>query len=197
MLILWDVDDVLNQLMGEWLHFWHQKQQGKKNTNEFAEITQNPPHQILGISIAEYLESLDEFRNSNSGRNLSPNPKVLNWFEEFGDKYVHFALTARPKETMPVQAAWVYDHFGRWIHSVVSVNPSRPGSECPVHRVFSNKASFIQWLDRPTVLIDDSEENIRTAKEHCQTVLLFPQPWNSSNQTPEEVLLELNQVLQE
>jgi len=197
MLILWDVDDVLNQLMGEWLYFWHQKQQGKTNTNEFAEITQNPPHQILGISIAEYLESLDEFRNSNFGRNLSPNPKVLNWFEEFGDEYVHFALTARPKDTMPTQAAWVYEHFGRWIHSVVSVNPSRPGPECPVHRVFSNKASFVQWLDKPMVLIDDSEENIRTAKEHCQTVLLFPQPWNSSNQTAEEVLLELNQVLQE
>jgi len=197
MLILWDVDDVLNQLMDEWLSFWKNSQPHETPATQISQITKNPPNQILGISIEEYLASLDEFRNSDLGRNLSPNPKVLHWFEEFGDKYVHFALTARPKETMPTQAAWIYEHFGKWIHSVVSVNPSRPGLECSGHRVFSNKASFVQWLDKPTVLIDDSEENIRTAKEHCQTVLLFPQPWNSSNQTAEELLLKLNQVPQE
>lgn len=196
MLILWDVDDVLNQLMDEWLGFWQNSQQFERRTTQIFQITKNPPNQILGISIEEYLESLDEFRNSKLGRDLSPNPKVLNWFEEFGDQYVHIALTARPKETMPTQAAWVYEHFGRWIHSVVSVNPSRPGLEYPVHSVFSNKASFVQWLDKPTVLIDDSEENIRKAKKHCRKVLLFPQPWNSCTQSVERVLIELNQILE-
>ena len=196
MLILWDVDDVLNQLMSEWFSFWQQHQKIEAALVEISQITSNPPNQVLGIPLEKYLQSLDEFRNSSLGKHLTPHPQVLNWFEEFGDKSIHIALTARPSETMSNQSAWVYEHFGRWIHSVVSVNPCRSGSESRRPPEFSSKGSFIKWLDKPSILIDDNEDNIRDAREYCLRAFLFPQPWNSSDQATKDVLDDLSQFLQ-
>lgn len=196
MLIFWDVDDVLNQLMSEWFSFWQQHQKIEAALVEISQITANPPNQVLGIPLEKYLQSLDEFRNSSLGKHLTPHPQVLNWFEEFGDKFIHIALTARPSETMSNQSAWVYEHFGRWIHSVVSVNPCRSGSEYRRPPEFSSKGSFIKWLDKPSILIDDNEDNIRDAREYCLRTFLFPQPWNSSDQATEDVLDDLSQFLQ-
>ncbi len=196
MLILWDVDDVLNQLMREWLHFWQLKNKLDSKPVDVSQILENPPSRVLGIPLEQYLKSLDEFRNSSLGRRMTPHPEVLHWFQKFGPKFVHIALTARPSETMPNQAAWVYENFGRWIHSIVSVSPSRLESAYQRHQIFVSKASFIQWLDKPVILIDDSEDNIQEAKQHCLRTFLFPQPWNSSNQTTEDVLGELSQFLE-
>jgi len=196
MLILWDVDDVLNQLMREWLHFWHLKNKLASRPVEVSQILENPPSRVLGIPLEQYLQSLDEFRNSSLGRRMTPHPEVFNWFQEFGHKFVHIALTARPSETMPNQASWVYENFGRWIHSVVSVSPSRSELACQRLQIFASKASFIQWLDKPAILIDDTEDNIQEAEQYCVRTFLFPQPWNSSNQTTEDVLDELSQFLE-
>jgi len=197
MVLLWDVDDVLNQLMTEWLRFWQQHQQFGSTSIDISQITENPPSQVLGIPLEQYLQSLDAFRNSSLGRQIPPHPKVLSWFEEYGHKFVHIALTARPSETMPNQAAWVYEYFGRWIYNVVSVNPARPRSGDLRQSVFASKSSFVQWLDKPSILIDDSEDNILELREHCLRTFLFPQPWNASEQTVEEVLVELSQFLEE
>ena len=182
--------------MREWLLFWQQHQQLETIPIEISQITKNPPHRALGISLEQYLQSLDEFRNSSRGRQLRPHPGVLKWFRKFGHRYVHIALTARPSETMKNQSAWIHEHFGSWIHSVVSVDPGRSGSNHQRQPEFSSKASFIKWLDKPSILIDDSEDNIRNAGEYCFRTFLFPQPWNSSNQTAEGVLADLNQVLE-
>ena len=187
---------MLNQLMREWLSFWQRNKQFDPKSIGTSQLINNPPHRVLGISLEQYLQDLDEFRKSSRGRQLTPHPRVMKWFQEFGHESVHIALTARPSETMANQSAWIYKYFGRWIHSVVSVDPCRSGSEHQRQPEFSSKASFIKWLDKPSILIDDSEDNIRDAREHCLRTFLFPQPWNSSNQTTEDVLDELSQFLE-
>jgi hypothetical protein len=195
MLILWDVDDVLNQLMKEWLESWHQQEGIGRSHVSFDQLTDNPPHNQIGISLQEYHRSLDEFRNSLAARDLIPNKQVLHWFNQHGRDHVHIALTARPTLTMPNQAAWIYNHFGRWIQSVVAVAPARKYVDSQQHAVFQTKAAYAKWLGKPSVLIDDNQENIASVKGICPFALLFPQPWNASRQKADEVLSQLTEYL--
>ena len=195
MLILWDVDDVLNQLMEEWLKSWHQQEGAGGSHVSFDQLTENPPYNQVGISLQDYHRSLDKFRNSLAARDLIPNEQVLQWFNQYGRDHVHIALTARPVLTMPNQAAWIYDHFGQWIQSVVAVAPVRKhvGNQQPA--AFQTKAAYAQWLGKPSVLIDDNQENIASVKGICSFALLFPRPWNESRQRVDEVLSQLTQYL--
>jgi hypothetical protein len=195
MLILWDVDDVLNQLMKEWLKSWHQQDGVGQSHLSFDQLTDNPPHKQIGISLEEYYRSLDEFRNSLTARDLIPNRQVLHWFNQHGKGHVHIALTARPVLTMPNQAAWIYDHFGQWIQSVVTVAPARKHVDRQQHGTFETKVAYAKWLGKPSVLIDDNQENIASVKGICPFALLFPQPWNASRQKADEVLSQLTEYL--
>ena len=195
MLILWDVDDVLNQLMKEWLKNWHRQEGAGRPHVSFDQLTENPPYNQVGISLQEYHQLLDKFRNSPAGRDLIPNKQVLQWFNQYGRGHIHIALTARPVLTMSNQAAWIYDHFGQWIQSVVAVAPVRKhvGNQQPA--AFQTKAAYAQWLGKPSVLIDDNQENIASVKGICSFALLFPRPWNESRQRVDEVLSQLTQYL--
>ena len=109
--IAWDIDDVLNDLMRCWF------EQSWLVTNpeyklEYEDLKQNPPHDILGISLKEYLISLDNFRVSESARKMQPVKEILDWFIKYGSSYRHIALTARSLETIPVLSNWVFRYFG-------------------------------------------------------------------------------------
>ena len=197
MLILWDVDDVLNQLMKEWLKSWHQQEGFGRVNVSFDQLTDNPPHNQIDISLQKYHRSLDEFRNSLTARDLIPNKQVLHWFNQHGRDHVHIALTARPTLTMPNQAAWIYDHFGQWIQSVVAVAPARTHVDSQQHAAFQTKAAYAKWLGKPLALIDDNQENIASVEDICPFALLFPQPWNSSTQTTVEALSQLTEYLEQ
>ena len=71
--IAWDVDDVLNELMFYWFEDCYKNEHNNIKQN-FKDLVNNPPQDILGISNDEYLKSLDRFRISEKGRNLPQNP---------------------------------------------------------------------------------------------------------------------------
>ena len=78
--IAWDIDDVLNSLMLEWLKYFTTETEA---TVLYQELLKNPPHKILGITKQDYLASLDNYRGQFY-QNLQPRQEILNWFEEFG-----------------------------------------------------------------------------------------------------------------
>ena len=93
--IVWDVDDVLNDLMRAWFtSVW--KPENPDSLQSYQDIADNPPYRSLGITRAVYLASLDAFRLSDEACHLTPNPAVLEWLRSYGDGYRHVALTARP-----------------------------------------------------------------------------------------------------
>src|ERR1035441_6627160 len=98
--IVWDVDDVLNDLMHQWFSLGWKKEHPAEMA-EYSELRENPPHASLGTTRAEYLASMDAFRKTDAGIQLTPNVEVLDWFAEHGDRFRHVALTARPLETAP------------------------------------------------------------------------------------------------
>src|SRR5262245_50873043 len=124
--IAWDVDDVLNDLMGAWVAaFCHTQGRECPGTSD---LTANPPHELLGIALSDYLADLDRFRRTAYGT-LTPVPEMLAWFERFGADYRHLAVTAVPLCAAPASAAWVLRHFGRWIrtfHVVPSLRVNDP-----------------------------------------------------------------------
>ena len=187
--IIWDVDDVLNDLM----YSWFQENRDVYDPNlslKYQNLTQNPPHEILGIAINEYLSSLDKFRNSDKGRNLTPNQQILNWLKKDGAKYRHIALTSRPKQTIPVLAEWIFHHFGDWIRTLSFTLANREGEKLPVYD--ECKADFLKWLRKADYYIDDSAENVNAVEDIGINSFLFPQPWNKGRITVEQILDEIS-----
>jgi hypothetical protein len=187
--IVWDVDDVLNNLTEYWLARWRANH--PQATLDYHSITQNPPHELFSISFETYLESLDQIRASvDAHEKLTPNPQIMEWLTLHGHRYRHMALTARPAHTAGPAAAWVLNHFGAWIRSVAFI-PTRKPPGWPDYDL--KKADYLQWLNLKAILIDDSATNVMEAKEKGLDAMLFPQPWNSCTQSVSEILKELAQ----
>lgn len=186
--IAWDVDDVLNDLMRSWFEEkWlpaHQK--CKKG---YEDLKENPPHRILGVSLDEYLQSLDEFRLSEEYPKMNPIQDVMQWFFQHGTKFRHIALTAVPISASPVSAQWVIKNFGKWIRTFHFVPSNRPGENLPEYE--KDKSDFLRWFGKVDIFIDDNEKNIKSAEKtgiHC---ILMPRPWNNQNQSVKEILQSL------
>ncbi len=187
--VVWDVDDVLNDLMVQWFHYgW--RIDNPDCTLPFERLTSNPPHAALGVDPGIYLESIDRFRRTERADNMIPNPEVLAWFQRSGSRCRHIALTSRPLETAPGVAHWVMRHFGAWIRCF-GVVPSRPDASLPVYD--RSKGEFLAWLGRADVLIDDSTENILQAGSLGLRTLQPAQPWNASTLTMGALLQQLSQ----
>lgn len=185
--IVWDVDDVLNDLMFQWFHHgWLMEH--AECALVFDDLALNPPHEILGVDSQEYLDSMDRFRKTDCGLNLKPNPQVLAWFIENGEQFRHIALTARPLESAPNVADWIIRHFGSWIRCF-GVVPSRESPGAPVYD--RNKIDFLKWLRTGDILIDDTDENIAGADSYGMKTFQVAQPWNKSNLTTSEMLSQV------
>jgi hypothetical protein len=183
------VDDVLNDLMLSWLDNY--KKEENRNTGiKYEDIVQNPPHEILGITQREYLTSLDNFRNSDKGINLTPNLQILKWFKKDGTKFRHIALTSRPKNTVSVLAAWLFRYFGDWIRTLSFIPSFREGEQSAIFD--KSKTDFLKWLGKVDFFIDDSIENIKSAEMSGIKTFLYPQPWNNSPLTAEQILGEIS-----
>jgi ribosomal protein L16/L10AE len=187
--IVWDVDDVLNDLMYQWFHQgWLIEHPGCGLA--FTDLAQNPPHEILGVERSEYLASMDEFRRTDRATGMTPNVEALAWFHEHGHRFRHIALTARPLETAPDVASWVLRHFGAWIRCF-GVVPTRAIPGVPIYD--SGKGSFLEWIAKGDVLVDDGDDNIREAAALGMKTLQIAQPWNKSQLNMESLLSQLSQ----
>jgi len=183
--IVWDVDDVLNDLMGAWFaEAWLPAHPRCPVT--YGQLTQNPPHQALAVPLQEYLDSLDEFRAAH-GAALVPDSRLLEWFHLHGHRFRHMALTAVPYGIADIWAGWVVKHFGHWIRSFNFVPSPRAGDAFPSYD--SNKADFLKWWARADIIVDDSPAHIAAAGELGLTTFTYPRPWNHSSESV-AVLLE-------
>lgn len=190
--VIWDVDDVLNELMREWFEDWWRPRH-PECTQRFADIASNPPHGVLGISAQAYLTSLDEFREERFAK-LTPRPEVLHWFAEHGHRSRHVALTAPPESFAHVSAGWVIRHFGQWIRTYAFVPARRGRPEVAEPKVA--KREYLEWLGRGDVFLDDREDNVEGARTLGLTGIVMPQPWSvSAHRSFRAALQELTAVL--
>jgi len=187
--IIWDVDDVLNDLMHSWFKEYRRVYDPNSNLS-YDDLIQNPPHEILGITLNEYKLSLDNYRNSEKGRNLKPNEQIINWLRKDGAKFRHIALTARPKQTIPFLAEWIFHHFGDWIRTLSFIPSYRENEKLLVYD--KTKVDFLNWLGKADYFIDDSEENIKAAEKIGITSFLFPQPWNNGKLNVKQILVKIS-----
>jgi hypothetical protein len=182
--IVWDVDDVLNDLMRDWLdNLW--RVEHPDCLIPYETITQNPPHLVLGISFEDYLNSLDRFRFT-AGADMKPIPEVLNWFQEHGSSFRHMALTAVPMKAADISASWVLKYYGNWIRSF-NIVPS-PRKEDLIPHYDQSKKEYLQWWGKGDIFIDDNQGNVDTVRELGVDTKLMPAPWNKSPITRIELL---------
>ena len=175
-LIVWDVDDVLNDLMRCWFEeHWCRCQ--PHSPLSYEDLTENPPHKLLAVSRNVYLTSLDEFRLSSAFAEMEPVADVMRWFRQSGADYRHLALTAVPRRTVAASAQWVMRHFGHWIRTFSFVPSPRVNDDFPKYD--TTKGEFLLGRD-VALFIDDNEENVRQVERENIKTLLFPRPWNSA-----------------
>lgn len=190
--IVWDVDDVLNDLMRSWFEtFWLPSH--PDCSSRYEDILENPPHRLLEVSLGEYLASLDAFRLSGAAEQLLPVPEVLAWFRQYGERFRHIALTATPLRTAPVSAVWVTHRFGRWIRSFNFVPSIREGECIPMYD--KTKSDYLSWWGRADILVDDSAVNVDAARVLGIRGVLMPRPWNQSRLTIAETLESLTELV--
>lgn len=183
--IVWDIDDVLNDLTRTWFErVWQQENKG--TTMRYSDLRSNPPHDILGIAREDYLLSLDAFRLSSGAATMMPEPAVVDWFHRSGHHYRHLALTARPIGTFAAAVQWLYTHFGSWFQAV-SIVPSPRTTEHP-HQPDSSKGAFLAWLGKADFFIDDHAAQVQAATALGIQAYLVKQPWNNSSATLTEIL---------
>lgn len=188
--IAWDVDDVLNDLMYLWFQSW--STDNSASAVRYADLTENPPHGILGITMESYLKSLDTFRLSSSYLDMAPIKEVREWFVDNGGRFRHIALTAVPLSAASVSAQWVLRHFGIWIRTFHFVPSKRQDLTLPVYD--ESKLSFMQWLDKVDIFIDDNPEQVRKAEMFGVKAYLFPRPWNNGGLRVNEILGEIGEL---
>lgn len=190
--IAWDVDDILNDLMRCWLiDKWLPEHPDCKVC--FEQITQNSPEYIINSSKEEYQLSLDAFRLLGAYLQLKPNPEILAWFEEFGDKARHIAITSVPLKAAHISADWVMKNFGKWIRGFNFVPSARTGEK--ISEYDHTKTDYLKWLNNIDILVEDNEENIRQAQELGIKGLLVKRPWNKSNLLVKDALVEINKII--
>jgi hypothetical protein len=176
--IVWDIDDVLNDSMKTWLErCWLPRHPGCTMTYE--NITENPPHALLGITREEYLRSLDQFRLSAEASAMIPDALLLTWFRKNGRRFRHIALTARPRKTASHAFGWTLRHFGEWFQTFSFVPAGRPG-EAPANGD-SDKGGFLAWLAKADYFIDDDAGNVKAARDLGIQAFLVSRPWNNGN----------------
>ncbi len=169
--MVWDIDDVLNSLMRDFL-LWYNKRQGAEIA--YPDITENPPHRILGCSKEEYLSALDIFRR-DFFMELRPNPLAMDWFGSMGcdSDIAHIACTSVPIRFANISWAWLCKHYP--FFRVFSFAPSfRQGDDLGPIR---SKADALSLFKEVNLFIDDNEQNVSEAGEFCKA-LLYPAPWN-------------------
>jgi hypothetical protein len=186
--IAWDVDDVLNDLMGAWLKdAWLPAH--PECTLAYDDLHSNPPHAELGASLDEYLASLDEFRRSRYLSDLAPSREATAWFEQHGDRYHHIALTAVPLGCASISASWTLRHFGRWIRGFHFVPSCRTGETLP--RYDTTKGDFLARSGNVSVFVDDHCGNVEAAAALGIQAVLMPRPWNGREGSVAEVFRHL------
>lgn len=175
--VVWDVDDVLNELMREWFEdWWRPRHPGC--TQRYDDIAANPPHQVLGISEAAYLTSLDEFREARFAA-LTPRAEVVEWFAAHGHRAHHVALSAPPEAFAHASASWVLRHFGQWIRTYAFVPARRGRAEVADSHV--SKPEYLRWLGHGDVFLDDRADNVAGARALGMDGIVLPQPWSTSD----------------
>lgn len=189
--IAWDVDDVLNDLMLMWFRQrWIIEHDDCKL--KYEELTENPPHRLLGISVYEYLQSLDDYRLSPLYQQMKPVKEVMEWFVKYGDRFRHIALTSVPLIAASASAQWVLKHFGSWIRTFHFVPSKREGANIPEYDV--DKGAFLKWIQKVEVIVDDSMANIQAAERAGLKSIIIPRPWNISRTSIVESLVDLENI---
>ncbi len=191
--IAWDVDDVLNGLMRAWFDDLRTNSESEINV-VYDQLLENPPHELLGMTLNQYFQSLDAFRLSGRYEQLEPNRQILNWFNAHGHCCRHLALSAVPLVAAPVSSAWVLKHFGKWVRTFTFVPSRRSGEKIPEYD--RSKAEFIRRHGKIDILIDDNHEHIEQAAQIGIQGMLITQPWNGGKLNLSEVLTSLTKAVE-
>ena len=184
-LLIWDIDDVLNELMSLCISTTAQK---LKPGIKFEEVKNNPPLPELACSLDEFRNILDQCRDQYL-YSRAPRKEIIDFFRIWGEKFRSITLSSAPMSMAPRSSEWVLFHLGSWIQGTIFV-PSPRKNVIQGATLFASKAEAVLALDG--ILIDDMPINVEAVKAAGGRALYFPAPWNENrDMSIEEFFSEL------
>jgi hypothetical protein len=186
-LIVWDIDDVLNELTSNWL-----KWVDDPFISEKSQLTNSRFEEILGWSRKDYLKSLDRFRREQF-INLEPNQLIQNFMARHS-RISNLLLSATPLTCAPISARWAFVHFGEWIDGVLMA-PSPRASRSSTRMSKRDHIFRLVKTGEQVICIDDQPANILEARDAGAAAFLWPQPWNESSSSQDAVLDSISVTL--
>ncbi len=186
-IIIWDIDDVLNNFTKEWLN-WYNKQ--NKKDFLYLNLYENPPCRYINIKIEDYLNSIDCFRKEKFLK-LKPRKEIIEWFKKSPvEKIFNIALTSIPEKFIEMSSFWLFKNFKTWIKGFFSVPTIRNSN------LKQNKENIIKLMKKVDIFIDDNEQNVNSIKNFVKHSLIFPAPWNKERKkTIPDFLRELDEII--
>jgi 5'(3')-deoxyribonucleotidase len=180
--VVWDVDETLNHYIQEllvYINFCLDKNINFENI-KYYNLTKSLPF----LTEVECWYYLDKFKFIGKYEELKPNEKIYEWFQKYGHKAYHIALTAASLRASHISASWIFQNFGQWIRGI-QIIPSDP-----TENVIIYDKKKIDWLKRnkADIYIEDCEENYIEAKKLGFESLLIKKPWNNGESI--EIVLE-------
>lgn len=192
-LVVWDIDDVLNPLMEDWLE--HQKSIERIDASLTYDSLIDPDFsRTLNWGRNRFLESLDEFRLQSQSK-LLPNQMIQNWFANQSKNQIrHVALTATPRIVSEISKKWLQVNFGSHITDYFLAPSARDNDNLPRMTKLDFYRQFTSDFER-VIAIDDRPDNLKNARTAGASTLCWPQPWNDSLLDSEETLKALSRII--
>lgn len=187
--ICWDVDNVLNNLIEEWLIYYKYVNLGKYDHIKFNQLLHYNLYNSLNITEKEFIESLDYF-TINYYKTLKPNKVILNWFTLYGHLTHNIVLTAFPLRYIEISAQWVLKYYGQWIRSY-AFTPLEIREDTIIYD--KTKSDYINRMGNIDIFIEDSEKNILNSQ--ATNNLILKRPWNNSEMDEIRLLKEINNLI--
>jgi hypothetical protein len=177
-IIIWDFDDVLFPLTENWFNQVGAGMQSR--ITRYEEVTVNPPLELMGLSLDDYLGSLDSFRLSDFAQTIKPKKVIQNWFAVYGSAYENEVLTARPLHTLEAAKTWLANYFPNYFSGFGFVPSARPGVDISGYP--KSKRAFLEAENmRPQYFIDDKAETVADISAMGGIhAILYPAPWNAA-----------------
>ncbi len=174
-----DLDGVLVDIITPLLEF-HNEIEGTNHSKE--DVDNFVLSEFWNLTPEETEERVHHFYETDSFRNLHPEPEAKQAVQELSEEHELCIVTSRPVEVEEETRRWIEEHFpDAFDHIHFSDNPTLSTNDA------RSKAEICSEIEAD-VLIEDAVEYAEECSREGIEVFLLDKPWNQKEELPDRII---------